>query len=68
MRKIESILPAKLKKEIELQEIVVPSWQLDKETARNLGSVRQAIKENVKIRCSYHSLQGEKTARVIWPF
>ncbi|MFT5208983.1 MAG: putative DNA-binding transcriptional regulator YafY [Flavobacterium sp.] len=68
MRKIESILPTKLKKEIELQEIVVPTWQLDKETSRNLGSVRQAIKQNVKIRCAYHSIKGEKTERIIWPF
>ncbi|MFT7686095.1 MAG: putative DNA-binding transcriptional regulator YafY [Candidatus Azotimanducaceae bacterium] len=68
MRKIESILPTKLKKEIELQEIVVPNLLFKEEAAKNLGLVRQAIKENVKIRCSYNSLKDEVTERTIWPF
>ena len=68
MRKIESILPPKLKKEIDLQEIVVPAWQLNEEASRNLGLLRQAIKDNVKIRCSYKSIKGEVTERTIWPF
>jgi len=68
MRKIESILPDKLRKEVELQEIVVPAWQLSEETSQNLGLVRRAIGENTKIRCAYRSLKGDVTERVIWPF
>lgn len=68
MRKIKSILPNKLRKEIELQGIIVPAWQLSEETSQNLGIVRQAIGANTKIKCGYQSLKGEVTERVIWPF
>ena len=68
MRKIESILPDKLRKEVELQEIIVPGWQLSEDTAQNLGLVRRAIGANTKIKCAYQSLKGEVTERVIWPF
>jgi len=68
MRKIESILPNKLRKEVELQEIIVPRWQLGEETAQNLGIVREAIAANTKIKCAYQSLKGDDTERIIWPF
>ena len=43
LRKIESILPEKLRKEIQLQEIVVPGFQLNETTSNNLEAIRKAI-------------------------
>jgi len=68
MRKITSILPEKLKKEIELQEIVVPRFRLSEGTSDNLEAIRQGIDENRKLQLEYISLKGETTDRAIWPF
>ena len=68
LRKIESILPEKLRKEIQLQEIVVPGFQLNETTSNNLEAIRKAIDTNHKLMVTYRSLKGEDTERVIWPF
>ena len=67
IRKIESILPEKLKKEIELHEIVVPSYRLSDTTSNNLEAVRQAIDDHIKVELQYLSLKGEQTQRIVWP-
>lgn len=68
IRKIESILPEHLKKQIELQAIVVPGSRVAKATSKNLEAIRTAIDGNVKLNVCYQSLKGEETHRVIWPF
>ena len=68
IRKIESILPEKLKKEVQLQEFVVPSYRLTDSTSDNLEAVRIAIDNHNKLELVYVSLKGEETERVIWPF
>jgi len=68
IRKIESILPEHLKKQIELQGIVVPSSRVSKATSDNLEAIRTAIDGNVKLDVCYQSLKGEETNRIIWPF
>ena len=68
IRKIESILPEKLRKEIELEQIVVPDFQLAEATSDNLAAIRHAIDEGMKLVVRYHSLKGESTERTIWPF
>lgn len=68
IRKIESALPENLKKEIELQEIVVPNFQMTESTSGNLEAIRAAIDGRIKLDMSYRSLKGEETRRVIWPF
>jgi predicted DNA-binding transcriptional regulator YafY len=68
IRKIESILPDKLKQEIELQAIQVPSWGVGQQLKDNLELARLATDENCKLSIHYQSLQGEQTSRVIWPF
>lgn len=68
IRKIESILPEKLRKEIEIEQIVVPNFQLAEATSDNLAAIRHAIDENMKLELTYDSLKGEQTERTIWPF
>ncbi len=68
IRKIESILPEKLRKEIELEQIVVPDFQLAEATSDNLAAIRHAIDEGMKLVVQYHSLKGESTERTVWPF
>ncbi|MEX0943454.1 MAG: YafY family protein [Pseudomonadales bacterium] len=67
IRKIASALPENLKKEIELQEIVVPGYQLSDKVSNNLESIRNAIGQHIKLDLDYESIQGERTRRVIWP-
>ncbi len=67
IRKIESILPEKLKKEIELSAISVPGFQMTEELSRNLEMVRLASDEKRKLSIRYESLQGDETLRTIWP-
>jgi predicted DNA-binding transcriptional regulator YafY len=68
IRKIESILPEKLRKEIQLQEIVVPGLQINEKTSNNLAALRRAIDERMTLQVSYRSLKDETSERVIWPF
>ena len=68
IRKIESILPDKLRKEIQLQEIVVPGFQINDMTSNNLAAIRRAIDEKMTLEVSYSSLKGDATERTIWPF
>jgi predicted DNA-binding transcriptional regulator YafY len=68
IRKIESILPEHLKKQIELQAIVVPKVRMSEATSDNLEAIRSAIDGNIKLDVCYQSLKGEETQRVIWPF
>ncbi|MFT4799617.1 MAG: putative DNA-binding transcriptional regulator YafY, partial [Candidatus Azotimanducaceae bacterium] len=67
IRKIESILPEKLRKEIQLQEIVVPGFQINEQTSNNLAALRRAIDERMTLQVSYRSLKGETSERAIWP-
>jgi predicted DNA-binding transcriptional regulator YafY len=68
IRKIESILPDKLRKEIQLQEIVVPGFQINDITSNHLAAIRRAIDEKMTLKLTYVSLKDETTERIIWPF
>jgi len=68
IRKIESILPEKLRKEIQLQQIFVPGFQINEMTSNNLRAIRRAIDEKMTLDVSYSSLKGDSTERTIWPF
>lgn len=68
IRKIESILPEKLRKEIELEQIVVPNFQMAETTSDNLAAIRRAIDGKLRLTVTYDSLKGENTERTIWPF
>lgn len=68
IRKIESILPEKLRKEIEIEQIVVPDFQMAETTSNNLAGIRHAIDQQMKLSITYQSLKGDHTERTIWPF
>ncbi len=67
IRKIESILPSSLKKEIRLNAIKVPGYQMSEGLSNNLEMVRIASEECRKLDVCYRSLKGEETRRTIWP-
>ncbi len=67
IRKIESVLPEKLKKEIRLNVIQVPGFQMSDDLSRNLEQVRIASEENFKLDVIYLALSGETTKRRICP-
>ncbi len=67
IRKIESVLPEKLKKEIQLTAIQVPGFQMSDGLSQNLEAVRVASDENAKLDIQYRSIKGEDTRRTIWP-
>jgi len=68
IRKIESVLPQGLKKEIELNEIAVPGYIQHESTADTLETVRVATTTQTMLDITYESLKGELTRRRIWPF
>ena len=67
MRKIESILPDKLKKEIRLQGIEVPGFQMTENLSDNLKAIRTALDVQEKVDIYYTSIEGEQSHRVIRP-
>jgi predicted DNA-binding transcriptional regulator YafY len=67
IRKIESVLPEKLKKEIRLTAIQVPGSQISEGLSHNLELVRIASDENAKLDIQYRSIKGQDTTRTIWP-
>jgi len=67
IRKIESILPDKLKRETELPAIQVPDFGAGSALKENLESVRRATDDSRKLRIRYRSLKNDETERVIWP-
>lgn len=67
IRKIESILPDHLKKQIELQAIVVPGFRMTEAASTNLERIRAGIDGHLKLDIAYESLTGAHTRRIIWP-
>jgi predicted DNA-binding transcriptional regulator YafY len=67
IRKIESILPLNLKKEIQLNAIQVPGFRMSEGLSNNLELVRTASDECRKLEMCYQSIKGEETRRTIWP-
>lgn len=67
IRKIESILPDNLKKEIQLEGIEVPGFQMKRNVSEKLRIVRVALDAHEKLDVHYTSLTGETTRRTIRP-
>ncbi len=67
IRKIESVLPERLKKEIKLNAIKVPGFQMSEGLSNNLEMLRVASEESKKLEVCYRPLRGEETRRTIWP-
>lgn len=67
IRKIESILPENLKKEIRLQRIEVPGFQMSDEVSNKLRIVRTALDAQEILDVHYTAIAGEATRRRIRP-
>ena len=67
IRKIESILPDNLKKEIRREGIEVPAFQMSREASNNLRVVRTALDAQEKLDVQYTAIGGEATRRIIRP-
>jgi predicted DNA-binding transcriptional regulator YafY len=67
IRKIESILPENLKKEIQLEGIEVPGYQMRPEVGEKLRAVRMALDAQEKLKVQYTSIKGAATHRIIRP-
>ena len=67
IRKIESVLPANLKKEIKLNSIKVPGFRMSEALSNNLEMVRIASDQCRKLEVCHRSIKGEDTRRTIWP-
>ena len=61
IRKIESILPENLKKEIRLQRIEVPGFQMSDEVSNKLRIVRTALDAQEILDVHYTAIAGEAT-------
>ncbi len=67
IRKIESILPERLKKEIALPGIAVPGFQMTDAVSDTLTTVRRALDAQRKLEVSYVDLREAATDRIVRP-
>lgn len=67
MQKIESILPEKLKPELERHEIIVPDFSINAQASEQLSVIRKAVKNSNKTYFEYSREDGEKSMRTVRP-
>lgn len=67
LQKIESVVPDKLKPELDRQEIMVPDFPMEGMAGEQLRIVRQAIKGQHKIRVDYTREDGQASRRIVHP-
>jgi predicted DNA-binding transcriptional regulator YafY len=65
--KIEHVLPDKLKPALDKQELLVPDFPMEGMAGEQLLVVRQAIREQVKIRIDYTREDGQHSDRIVHP-
>lgn len=66
LAKVSAVLPRDLHAHLEDQALLVgPGWE--KPQAVALSVLRQAIREERKLRIGYHDEAGQASTRVIWP-
>ena len=68
LQKIESVVPDKLKPELDRQDIMVPDFPMEGMAGEQLLIVRQAIKERYKIQFDYQREDGQPSKRIVQPF
>ena len=67
LQKIESVVPDKLKPELERQDIIVPDFPMEGMAGEQMLVVRQAIKELSKVQIDYTREDGQNSSRIIHP-
>jgi len=67
LQKIEHVIPEKLKPELDKQEMIVPDFPMYGMAGEQMQIVRQAIREQYKIRFDYIREDGQGSSRVVHP-
>ena len=67
LQKIESVVPDRLKPELDKQEIMVPDFPMEGMAGEQLLIVRMAIKQQHKIQFDYTREDGQDSNRVVQP-
>ncbi len=67
LRKIENMLPEKLRPELERAELFVPDFNVDSMTQKHLGVLRVAIKTQHKVLYDYVREDGQSSSRTVLP-
>lgn len=65
--KIESVLPVGRKKKLSDLPFLVPEFQVPPRTAHFLAELRQALREQRRVRIAYTRADGEASQRVLQP-
>ena len=67
IRKIENVVPERLRPELEREDILVPDFVACDEVAERLALLRGATKEQKKVRYAYQREDGQESHRSVWP-
>jgi predicted DNA-binding transcriptional regulator YafY len=67
MSRVMSVLPGKVRTEVESMPMGAPGGGLDPEVARHLQTLREAIHQRVVLALGYVDVQERHTLRTIWP-
>lgn len=72
LARIAAVLPTDLREQLEQTGLFVPAGRKptteeNRASAPVLPRLREAIRDELKVRIAYHDLQGADSERVIWP-
>lgn len=67
MRKIETVIPERLKPELARGELLVPDFATGNEVAENLALLRGAVKQQRKAGYDYTREDGQRSSRTVHP-
>jgi predicted DNA-binding transcriptional regulator YafY len=68
LAKIAAVLPAELRLELETSALLVPPGPPVAEVSLHDAAIRQAIRQEHKLRLDYRDAAGKGSRRTIWPF
>jgi predicted DNA-binding transcriptional regulator YafY len=67
LKKIESVLPDRLRPELSRSELMAPGFSLSPQVGQRLALVRKAIRGKIKLCLSYSREDGMQSERIIRP-
>lgn len=67
MRKIETVIPERLKPELARSDLMVPDFITNSEVADKLALLRGAIKQQLKAAYDYSREDGQRSSRTVHP-
>ncbi len=66
-RKIEGVLPQRLRPVLEGEVMLVPDFHLPERVRGHVSLLRKAIAEMQKVEMSYQRADAESSVRIVWP-